>query len=166
MLSRIHPEWRAVTWLVIVPLCVALLLLGGIAWATPSVPATPSGALSVSQVRYGGGVPRADRHDQAVRHAHAVHRAHLRHAAEVIHATVDVGYRVSICEEGGDWSYSGSTFDGGIGFLHATWIEFKRSPDPAWMHSASPYEQSRALFALVRHYGIAMPDQAGCTGGY
>jgi hypothetical protein len=105
-------------------------------------------------------------HAEHVHHAHLVHAAKLRHAAAVIDSFVTVGYRVSVCEEGGDWHFAGTTFDGGIGFALATWAEFKLPRDPYWMHDASPYEQSRALFRLVEHYGIAMPDQSGCTGSY
>ena len=79
---------------------------------------------------------------------------------------VAVAYRVAVCEEGGDWHYRGSTYSGGLGFLRATWAQFKAPGDPYDMADATPIQQARALYRFVAHYGIGFPDQAGCTGGY
>ena len=74
--------------------------------------------------------------------------------------------RVSLCEEGGDWDFAGTAFDGGIGWTPSNWLQFRKRTWPRWMHDAPPRMQANALFRFVRFYGIAMPDQAGACAGY
>lgn len=74
--------------------------------------------------------------------------------------------RVNVCEEGGDWHVNGPEYFGGLGWLAATWAEFREHAWPSDMADAPPYMQANAMFRFVWHYGIAMPDQAGCTGSY
>jgi hypothetical protein len=144
----------------------ALVTLG---WLGPLQPV--SGAQTGSQSLRTA--PRAlSAHQARIRHAHNVHVAEVRKArAEYLTNLHDawmvaVASRVSVCEEGLDWSFSGPVYSGGLGFLWATWDQFKTRSDPANMANATPLQQARALFALVDYYGIAMPDQHGCSGGY
>lgn len=138
----------------------------GIAGTAAVVLFSLPGPIHHSQRIPNGSAPRATQHALAVHRARVRHSERLRAAEGLISRVVTVGARVSLCEEGLRWHYVGSVYDGGLGFLLATWQQFKRPADPYWMHDASPYEQSRALFALVSHYGIEMPDQSGCSGGY
>jgi hypothetical protein len=74
--------------------------------------------------------------------------------------------RVARCEEGGNWHFAGTTFDGGIGWTPANWAHFRKHRWPHFMHDASPHMQANALFRFVRYYGIALPDQHGWCSGY
>jgi len=86
--------------------------------------------------------------------------------------------RVNLCEEGGDWHVRGTTFRGGLGWRVASdatgrtvpdsgpWHQFRFRTFPRDMASATPRQQAFAMFRFVAFYGMAMPDQAGCTGGY
>jgi hypothetical protein len=101
MLSRIPKDWRAVVWLVLVPLCVALLVLGAIGLAGAQSPKPASGALSVSQRVL---VVRAPSHPASLhaRRVHSARRWHAErvHAADVIwQARVDAWTPTQRCEE-------------------------------------------------------------------
>lgn len=74
--------------------------------------------------------------------------------------------QVNQCEEGGDWHVNGPEYFGGLGWLAATWDEFRKPSWPRNMADAPPLMQSNAMFRFIWHYGIAMPDQGRCTGGY
>ncbi|HEV3211838.1 MAG TPA: hypothetical protein VGZ03_00440 [Acidimicrobiales bacterium] len=74
--------------------------------------------------------------------------------------------RVSRCEEGGNWHFAGTTFDGGIGWTPENWARFRKPTWPRFMHDAPPHMQANALFRFVRYFGIAMPDQNGTCAGY
>ena len=76
------------------------------------------------------------------------------------------GERVNVCEEGGNWHVDGSVYQGGLGWLHATWLEFRLPGMPLWADDATPRAQVRAMYRFIAHYHIAWPDQHGCTGGY
>jgi hypothetical protein len=92
-------------------------------------------------------------------------RAHLK-LFGVTPRMMAAAARVSNCEEGGDWHYVGTSFDGGIGWTPANWARFRKPTWPRFMHSAPPHMQANALFRFVRYYGIALPDQAGVCTGY
>ncbi len=74
--------------------------------------------------------------------------------------------RVARCEEGGNWHFAGTTFDGGIGWTLANWAHFRKPTWPRYMHDAPPHMQANALFRFVWHFGIALPDQDGSCTGY
>src|ERR1700680_1294392 len=80
---------------------------------------------------------------EAYHHQKRIHRAHLLEAAaDRDNALLLIAQRVANCEEGGNWHFAGSTFDGGIGFMLPVWQQFKRPSDPYWMHDATPLEQA------------------------
>lgn len=93
-------------------------------------------------------------HHRGPRH-YGVSRAMMREVA-----------RVNVCEEGGNWHVDGPVFSGGLGWLHSTWSMFRRPAWPRDMADAPPYMQANAMWRFVWHFGIAMPDQNGCTGSY
>ena len=109
---------------------------------------------------------RKQAHHRAARRA-ALHRAAvLRTHYGVTSAMMAQAQRVSVCEEGGNWHFVGSVFDGGIGWTLANWQQFRRPEWPTHMHDASKWMQANALFRFIRHYGIGMPDQDGVCRGY
>ena len=76
---------------------------------------------------------------------------------------------VNRCEESGDWHVAGPTYFGGIGWLWATWQQWRQPSDPLNMAQATPQEQARAMARFVGHaMGGWWPDQpaGNCTGGY
>lgn len=74
--------------------------------------------------------------------------------------------RVSRCEEGGNWHFAGTSFDGGIGWTPENWARFRKPSWPRFMHDAPPHMQANALFRFVHYFGIPMPDQNGACAGY
>jgi hypothetical protein len=74
--------------------------------------------------------------------------------------------RVARCEEGGNWHFEGTTFDGGIGWTLTNWEHFRKPTWPRYMHQAPPHMQANALFRFVWYFGIALPDQNGTCAGY
>ena len=74
--------------------------------------------------------------------------------------------RVSTCEEGGNWHFVGTSFDGGIGWTPTNWLLFRKPTWPRFMHDAPPRMQANALFRFVRYFRISMPDQTGTCAGY
>ena len=74
---------------------------------------------------------------------------------------------VNICEESGNWHVDGPTYFGGLGWLWATWQDWRQPSDPLNMALASPEEQARAMARFVGHVmGGWWPDAHGCSGGY
>lgn len=76
--------------------------------------------------------------------------------------------RVHVCEERGHgWHVDGPTYFGGLGWLAATWTEFRAPSFPVSMADATPQQQA---WAMAHFVGATMggwwPDQSGCTGGY
>ncbi len=76
---------------------------------------------------------------------------------------------VNHCEESGNWHVDGPTYFGGLGWLWATWQDWRQPTDPVNMAQATPPEQARAMARFVGHVlGGWWPDQplGNCTGGY
>ena len=72
---------------------------------------------------------------------------------------------VNHCEENGyGWHVNGSEYQGGLGWLNATWLQFKTPAMPVNMADASPLEQAFALSRFAAKYG--MPDLDGKCAGY
>lgn len=72
---------------------------------------------------------------------------------------------VNHCEENGyGWHVNGSEYQGGLGWLHATWLQFKTPGMPVNMADASPLEQAFALSRFAAKYG--MPDLDGKCESY
>jgi hypothetical protein len=71
---------------------------------------------------------------------------------------------VAICEEGGWHNVDGPTYYGSLGWLWATWQEFRLPWMPINMFYATPTEQALALSRFAKRYG--MPDLNGTCRGY
>ena len=73
--------------------------------------------------------------------------------------------KVHICEESAaGWHVHGPEYFGGLGWLNATWLQFRRGDFPLRMDQATPQEQAWAMARFAAKYG--WPDQFGCSGGY
>lgn len=70
--------------------------------------------------------------------------------------------RVAVCEEGGWHNAHGPEYFGALGWLNATWQEFKLPWMPHLMSDATPMDQAWALQQFAKKYG--MPDLHGCHG--
>lgn len=81
----------------------------------------------------------------------------------VSHATMVKVERVHHCEEP-SWHVNGSEYQGGLGWLHATWLEFRSPGDPWNMALASVEEQATAMVRFAAKYG--WPDQDGNCSSY
>jgi hypothetical protein len=68
------------------------------------------------------------------------------------------------CEEPGNWHENGSKYQGGLGWLHATWLEFKVPSDPLNMAAASIEEQARAMVRFATKYGWPTDSPGHCIG--
>jgi hypothetical protein len=90
---------------------------------------------------------------------------------------------VSRCEEGGNWQYplktawaahkgdvyvlTHSKYFGGLGWLQATWNQFRAPDFPAVMNKANPEQQAWAMAHFVGSvFHGWWPDQGRCTGPY
>ena len=84
-------------------------------------------------------------------------------SARVMQETI----RVHNCEEP-RWNVDGPKYFGGLGWLDATWLTFKRKDFPRYMSEATPQQQAWAMARFGQKYG--WPDQRPgsnhCTGGY
>ena len=67
------------------------------------------------------------------------------------------------CEEP-SWHVNGPLYFGGLGWLWATWQEFRLPSMPRSMTDATPAEQAVALGRFARAHG--MPDLHGTCHGY
>ena len=75
--------------------------------------------------------------------------------------------RVHLCEErSGGWHVNGPTYFGGLGWLAATWAQFRAPTFPVSMADATPQQQAWAMAHFVGSVLHFWPDQVGCTGGY
>jgi len=70
--------------------------------------------------------------------------------------------KVAICEEGGDWSYQGSVYSGGLGMLNSTWVAY----------GGLQFAPNAGLATIDQQIIIAEkiqpnpPDQNGCSGSW
>jgi hypothetical protein len=129
--------------------------LGAVAAAMPILAAAPAGAMPMRVWQKGP--------------SHAHHRRHSTSRAKLFGITpkmMAAAAHVSRCEEGGNWHFVGTSFDGGVGWTPENWVQFRRPTWPRFMHDAPPHMQANALFRFVWHYGIAMPDQNGWCSSY
>ncbi len=68
--------------------------------------------------------------------------------------------RVADCEEGGDWSFNGPVFDGGLGISRANWIAF--GGEQFAPEAAMATEDQQIMVA--ERIQSEPPDQYGCRG--
>ena len=74
---------------------------------------------------------------------------------------------VATCEEGGWNNVDGPLYFGALGWLEATWAQFRAPSFPGSMYDATPAQQAWAMAHFVgADMGGWWPDQTGCTGGY
>jgi len=75
--------------------------------------------------------------------------------------------KVAVCEEGGWHDAHGPEYFGSLGWLAATWDEFRAPSFPLRADLATPEQQA---FAVAHFVGALLhgvwPDARGCTGGY
>lgn len=77
--------------------------------------------------------------------------------------------KVHFCEENvvNGWHVNGSEYQGGLGWLHQTWLEWRAPSFPLNAALATPEQQA---WAMERFVGAVLhgrwPDQLQCTGGY
>jgi len=70
--------------------------------------------------------------------------------------------KVSICEEGGNWSYQGNVYSGGLGMLNSTWIAYGGLQYAPNAGLATTDEQ----IAIAKQIQVNPPDQNGCSGSW
>jgi len=70
--------------------------------------------------------------------------------------------KISVCENGmPGWNPpKGSAYPNSIGFTAANWAQFGGGSD------LSPATQIAVGQRFMAHYGMALPDQQGCSGSY
>ena len=68
--------------------------------------------------------------------------------------------QVADCEEGGDWSFNGPIFDGGLGISRANWIAYGGEQFAPEASMASEDQQ----IMVAERIQAEPPDQDGCRG--
>ena len=68
--------------------------------------------------------------------------------------------RVAMCEEGGNWSYAGSRFSGGLGISRDNWIAYG-GPEFAPVGAMATEDQQ---IMVAQRIQFSPPDQHGCGG--
>lgn len=70
--------------------------------------------------------------------------------------------KVSMCEEGGNWSYQGSVYSGGLGMLNSTWSAYGGTEFAPNAGFATEDQQ----IIIAKRIQPNPPDQNGCTGSW
>ncbi len=86
----------------------------------------------------------------------------IHHPVRVTHAAVVRWMKVHVCEERGHgWHVDGPTYFGGLGWVQATWDQFRR---PDFPKSAAMATITQQIWAAQRFAGFYhfVPDQHGC----
>lgn len=83
-------------------------------------------------------------------------------AKEVTPAEFAAWSKVNVCEEGGDWHVSGSTYSGGLGISNANWISYGGQFFSNSAATATPDEQIVVAMRIQKD----PPDQNGCAGSW
>lgn len=122
----------------------------------------PHRALSVALRRALPPAPR--RH--STRPSRATRTTAAGPSVAITHAALVRWMKVHVCEERGHgWHVHGPTYWGGLGWMQATWDQFKRADFPARADLATVAEQVWAAQRFAGYYHL-VPDQHGCTGSY
>ena len=83
-------------------------------------------------------------------------------SADVTDADRAAWSKVAVCETGGDWQMTGSSFSGGVGFANSTWLAY----------GGAEFAPNAGLATMDQQITIAKriqsnpPDQGGCSGGW
>ena len=75
--------------------------------------------------------------------------------------------KVAWCEQHGNWHFSGSIYDGGLGMLRTNWHAYGGQEFAPEAHLATPEEQVIIARRIQAHAGYPefVPDQNGrCSG--
>ena len=94
------------------------------------------------------------------------HHAAALHRDAVPHSDWSRVVAVHRCEEPSSWHVNGPMYQGGLGWLHSTWLTYRASWMPWDMAMATPQEQAWAMVRFVTTTLHYWPDASGCTGGY
>jgi hypothetical protein len=74
--------------------------------------------------------------------------------------------KVAVCESGG-WVVLGSAYPDSLGITATNFHAFGGQSQPVGATSlAERVAQIRVADRLIHHYGISIPDQAGCAGSW
>jgi hypothetical protein len=75
--------------------------------------------------------------------------------------------KVAQCEQGGNWHFNGSTYDGGLGIMRGNWYAYGGREFAPEAHLATPEEQVAVARRIQARAGYPdfVPDQDGrCSG--
>lgn len=101
--------------------------------------------------------------DTAFRHRPSKRRHHQRRQAK-LPRDYAAWSRVASCESGG-WQVLGGAYPDPVGITDTNYLDFGGKPLPAGPVSLRErVEVIKVADRLIRHYGIAIPDQYGCAG--
>ena len=72
--------------------------------------------------------------------------------------------RIAVCETGGNWSMTGSSYSGGVGFANSTWSafggqEFASNAGDATRRSADRRRRARAGLQRLQRMGLCVHDR-------
>ena len=76
--------------------------------------------------------------------------------------------KVHRCEES-SWTVSGAVYQGGLGWLHSTWLRYRAPWMPTWANLTTPQEQAWAMVRFVNetlHYWPHQGWPRTCGAGY
>lgn len=77
--------------------------------------------------------------------------------------------KVAQCETHGKWNSRGPVYQGGLGWLHSTWLDYRAPSFPLDMSNATPQQQAWAMDRFVSqtlHYWPHQNYPMTCGGGY
>jgi hypothetical protein len=63
--------------------------------------------------------------------------------------------KVAVCEQGGDWTVSGSKFSGGLGIMNSNWDHYGRGDFDASASTATPKEQVVVARRILEENGLS-----------
>jgi len=75
--------------------------------------------------------------------------------------------KVAWCEQGGNWHFNGSIYDGGLGMLRSNWYAYGGREFAPEAHLATPEEQVTVAIRIQARAGFPdfVPDNDGrCSG--
>ena len=70
--------------------------------------------------------------------------------------------KVAVCETGGNWQMTGSSFSGGVGFANSTWLAYGGAEFAPNAGLATMDQQ----ITIAKRIQPSPPDQNGCSGGW
>ena len=83
-------------------------------------------------------------------------------SAEVTDSDRVAWSKVAVCETGGNWQMTGSSFSGGVGFANSTWLAYGGGEFAPNAGLATMDQQ----ITIAKRIQPSPPDQNGCSGGW